>query len=287
MVGTYERQQMSERDLANSGGASRLDGIATQLTLLRLAREGSVNTAAAARNMLVMRYVKAIRRYLGALLRNDDDADESSQEVVVKILRGDFSGANPERGRFRDYLKAAVRNVGRTYLQRRQRQPNVADVSLALPEAAFFGDTEDTQWLENWRAALLESAWDTLKLHEQENRGSLAFQVLRLVTDHPDDTSDQLAARLAEKSERPIRPAAVRQQIHRARGKFARYLWREVGDSLDDPTVERIEAELAELGLMDHVRDFLPADRGILEDTKNRRRKSPFGDEVVPRSKGS
>lgn len=38
------------------------------------------------------------------------NADELSRDVVMKLLRGGFAGADPGRGRFRDLPKVAVRN---------------------------------------------------------------------------------------------------------------------------------------------------------------------------------
>jgi RNA polymerase sigma-70 factor (ECF subfamily) len=83
--------------------------------------------------------------------------------------------------------------------------------------------------------------------------------VLRLRADRPDETSEQLAARLSEKLGRTVRPDAIRQQLRRARLRFADLLIAEVAGGLDDPTPERIEDELIALGLLGSVKDLLPA----------------------------
>jgi len=41
---------------------------------------------------------------------------------------------------------------------------------------------------------------------------------------------------------------------------FAQLLLREVEQTLDGPTPQQLEEELVEIGLMRHVRDFLPED---------------------------
>jgi hypothetical protein len=41
---------------------------------------------------------------------------------------------------------------------------------------------------------------------------------------------------------------------------FAQILLREVEQTLDAPSPQELEEELTEIGLMRHVRDFLPAD---------------------------
>ena len=71
-----------------------------------------------ARNVLVLRYLPAMRRYIAALLRGGPDADDVTHDVVVRLLSGDFAGADPARGRFRDLLKTAIRNIVRNQIGR-------------------------------------------------------------------------------------------------------------------------------------------------------------------------
>src|SRR5437588_322359 len=106
-VPDLRRKSMSET-VPSSTAESRLENIATQVTLMHqaLAPEGT-----SARNALVLRYRRAIRSYLGALLHNDGDADEVAHQVMLRMLEGAFNRATPERGRFRDYLKRSVRNA--------------------------------------------------------------------------------------------------------------------------------------------------------------------------------
>lgn len=99
-----------------------------------------------------------------------------------------------------------------------------------------------------------------MKDAQKQNPKSPAHTLLRLRTDFPDDTSDQLADKLSQKLGTPIRPDACRQMLRRARLKFAELLVDEIRLGLDDPTPARVEEELAALELLDHVRDFLPAD---------------------------
>ena len=66
---------MSERSPAPDDPGSRLDNISTRHSLLEAARAGPPASAQAARQALVMRYNRAVRRYLVALLRDDHDVD--------------------------------------------------------------------------------------------------------------------------------------------------------------------------------------------------------------------
>jgi RNA polymerase sigma factor (sigma-70 family) len=239
-----------------AGQPTRLNEIATNWSLLRLAHQDSVTQTGPARNALVLRYSGALRKFLGMLVPDEQDADDVAQEVVVRLLRGDFARAAPDRGRFRDYLAVAARNLVRAYWTRkRPRQASALDV-----EQVAAAGPSDEEFLATWQRALLEKAWGALEEYQRTHRGSLSWTLLRLRSENPEDDSEQLAARLSEAAGKKYRADAVRQQLHRARLRFAQFLLEEVAQGLDDPTPQRVEEELAELGLMDYVRDFLPPD---------------------------
>lgn len=204
----------------------------------------------------VERYAPAIRRYLEALIRNPDDAEEVAQEFFLKALRHGFAAANPDRGRFRDYLKIAVRNAAMSHLRRRP-----------VPRAGAFdvtqlsvSDDAERAWLSDWKQCTLERAWRALEKHQQRFPDNVYYTVLRLAVDHPDEDSKALAARVSAAMGRPVTPEAYRKQLSRARRVFAEMLLLEVRQTLERPTPEAIETELTEVGLMEHVRDFLPSD---------------------------
>ncbi|HEX3152199.1 MAG TPA: sigma-70 family RNA polymerase sigma factor [Gemmataceae bacterium] len=239
----------------NPDTPGRLDAISTRWSLLRLAHTTDRN-AQAARAALVLRYAKSVRAYVGGLLKNREDADELAQEIVVRLLKGDFAGADPTRGRFRDLLKTAARNMVRNFWEKQsRRKPVEADLGL-IAGAEAPGDP----WLASWQKTVLDHVWGALKDVQKANPKNPAHTLLRLRTEFPDDTSDQLAEKLSSKLGTPIRPDACRQMLRRARLKFAELLVEEIRLGLDDPSPGRVEEELAALELLDHVRDFLPAD---------------------------
>jgi RNA polymerase sigma-70 factor (ECF subfamily) len=247
--------------------APRLDSITTRWSLVRRAHAETQTTAGLqtsscqARQALVLRYAGAIRSYIGAITRNDDQADEVAQEVVVRFMRGDFAGADPERGRFRDLMKTAVRNMVRNLWEREARRRGV-DVELGqLPLARESGQNEEADcWTDAWRRNALDLAWSALEDHQRRHPDSVAYTLLRLRTDFPDETSEQLATRLSETTGRTIRADALRQQLRRARVLFAQLLVEELADGLDQPTPDRIQDELICLGLYEYIRDVLPSD---------------------------
>ena len=237
---------------------SRLDAISTRWTLLRKAHAGSATSAGAARNALVLRYLPAIRRYIGALVQNDQDADDIAQDAVVRLLAGDFAGADPTRGRFRDLLKVAVRNMVRNRWAQQKRRRGA---SLDVAEIAATPSLEDDAcWLAEWRTGVLDLAWKAIQQHQQDRPGSVAYTLLRLRTEFPNDSSEELASRLSRATGQALRADAMRQKLHRARLKFVDLLIAEVAHGLDQPTPERIEEELIDLGLMDFLRELLPPD---------------------------
>jgi DNA-directed RNA polymerase specialized sigma24 family protein len=207
----------------------------------------------------VLRYAPAIQRYLGALLKAPHDAEEVAQEFLLRGLQRGFVRTTELRGRFRDYLKVSVRNAALTHLGReRPRGAGPAPEQLPAPDVQSEADRE---WLEQWRACLLDRAWQALDHHERQSPGSLAYTVLRLTVDHPDETSAALAERASALAGHAVRADAFRKQLSRARRQFAELLLVEVARTLEAPNPERVEEELCELGLMSYVRDYLPTNR--------------------------
>jgi hypothetical protein len=207
----------------------------------------------------VKRYAPAMQRYLYALLKNRHDTEEVLQDFLVRVVEHGFLRVRQERGRFRDYLKVAVRNAALNYLQRRpgprQRVADLAQIpARAEPESAT-----DQEWVAQWRRCLLERAWRSLQRHEERSPQSLCYTALRLKAEAPHTDSQVLAAQAGARVGRPVRPEAFRKQLSRARRLFARLLIREVAQTLDYNDAERVAEELAQLGLIAFVRGFLPA----------------------------
>lgn len=235
--------------------ADRIDAISTRWSLLRLAHSTHPDTTKA-RQMLVLRYSSAVRRYVGAIVRQGDDADELAQEVVLRLMRGDFAGADPTRGRFRDFLKMAVRNMIHNHWAKTSRRKT--DTLSADPVSE---DTErDAAWLGVWQKSVLDHALECCR-DTETNSGS--YTLLKLRMEFPDATSEELAEKLSSKLNASIRPDACRQMLRRARFKLAEALVEEIRNGLDDESPARVLDELAALGLLEQVKDFLPGDYAL------------------------
>jgi DNA-directed RNA polymerase specialized sigma24 family protein len=235
--------------------ASRLDAIGTCWSLVQKAHGEQSLDMTAARQALVLRYARAIRRYIGGIIRGADDADELAQDVVMRLMRGDFAGADPNRGRFRDFLKTAVRNmVHNTWAKANKRK--TADVQLDL----LGQESHDPTWDHEWQQSVLEQTWNALKAQEKQQSNVKTYSIMKLRADHPDATSDELATLASKKWGQEIRPDSFRQMLRRARLKFAECLVTELAVGLADHSPARISEELAALGLLEYVQDFLPDD---------------------------
>jgi DNA-directed RNA polymerase specialized sigma24 family protein len=230
---------------------SRLEAIPTRWTLLDRAHHGGDEQAAAeARARLLESYGGAVRRYLLGALRDADAADELFQEFAYRFLHGDFRSANPERGRFRDYLKGVISHLSADHFQRRKRQmPNLPQ---DFPEPAAAPVDLDRVFQESWRDELLARTWRSLEDAEKLT-GQPFHTVLRFRADHPDLRSPELARQLSESMQRPLTAAGVRQLLHRSREKYADLLKQHVLASLSSDDPDALNEELRDLGLLPYV----------------------------------
>jgi RNA polymerase sigma-70 factor (ECF subfamily) len=237
----------------NVGG--RLSLISTLWSLVYRARQGPAEAVSSARQQLLERYGGAVRRYLRKVLRDSDAADEVAQEFALRLLHGDLRGADPSRGRFRNFVKGTLFHLVANYRKQQRAWPGplpADDATLAANEET---DSE-REFIESWCEELLARAWAALAGVETKT-GQPFYAVLRYRADHPQMRSPQMAAQLTARLGRPFTAVGVRQTLHRARQKFADLLLEEVAHSVDDPTPEHLEQELVELGLFDYCRTAL------------------------------
>src|SRR5690349_10596707 len=180
----------------------RLSRISTVWTELRQAHDGPADAATVARRQLLERYGSAVRRYLMAAVRDPVAADDLAQEFALAVIRGEFHGADPGRGRFRDYVKTALFHLVSRWRrgQARQAKPLAQDspemAALAAPEGE-----PDRGFDEAWTAELVSRTWAALKSAQPTFHAVLHFRAK-----HPDLPSQQLAERLGEQLGKPLTP---------------------------------------------------------------------------------
>lgn len=237
---------------------SRLSQIATRWSLLRDAYGQGRTQKQQAQADLFERYRNAAYRYLLAILRNTDAADEVFQEFAVRLVRGDFEGADPERGRFRQYLKTALSRLAIDHHRRR------AKGAASLPEDLSGAEpAAEEQFDACWRTAILDRTWSALQ-ESDPSSGRTYYAVLRYRSEHPEADSREMAEALTRllQPAKPFTDAGVRQTLHRARERFAELLVAEVAESIGANEIGAIEEELASLQLTSYCRSALDARRG-------------------------
>jgi RNA polymerase sigma-70 factor (ECF subfamily) len=173
--------------------------------------------------------------------RSEDDAREVTHEFFARLLaNGGFAGPDPERGRFRNYLLAAVRYFLRDQLAFTQREKRgggvppetldssadgapplqVADASAKLDAAAF--DRE-------WALAVMNRAITALEAQYADDR-SEQFAILR-----PWLVGDDAASYAAAAKQLCMSEGAVKVAVHRLRRRFRELLRGEIEQTLADP----------------------------------------------------
>jgi RNA polymerase sigma-70 factor (ECF subfamily) len=234
----------------------RLSLIPTLWSLVLQAHHGPAEAASSARRQLLEHYQGAVQRYLSKVLHDPDAAREVFQEFALQLLRGDLGGANPERGRFRHFVKATLFHLIRGYRKQRWKWPGPLPADGAALAAPLADVEADRQFAESWCDELLAHAWAALARAEA-GTGQPYHAVLRFRADHPELRSPQLAEKLAAQLGRPFTAASFRQVLHRAREKFADHLLDGVTHSLEYPGPDQLLEELGELGLLEYCRPAL------------------------------
>jgi RNA polymerase sigma-70 factor (ECF subfamily) len=233
---------------------TRLSGVQTLWSQVRLAHADASAARQAAREALLRRYAGAVRRYLVAVVRDREAADDLAQEFALRFLRGDFRNADPGRGRFRDYVKVAVLNLVTDHHRRQKARPvPVPPDELNRPDST---DADDGVFRESWRDELLDRAWDALAAVERET-GRPLHTVLTFRAANPKASSTEMAAQVGARLGKAVTAVGVRQTLHRAREKFAELLLDAVADTLESPGRDRLGEELEELGLLDYCKPVL------------------------------
>lgn len=225
----------------------RLSRIETQWTAVLRAHGQSIAGAKSARGDLLLRYSGAVYRYLLGAVRDPDVASDLCQEFAVRFLRGDFHRVAPEKGRFRDYVKTALVNLANDHHRARQAGPRGLAVDVAAPELPSEDD-----FVASWRQSILDQTWKALA-----EVNPTFHAVLQLRIENPEMSSGEVAEHVSAQLGKPMTAENVRKSLQRAHGKFAELMLDQVADSLDNPTVDDLEAELEALDLLRYSRSIL------------------------------
>jgi RNA polymerase sigma-70 factor (ECF subfamily) len=212
--------------------------------------------------MLLDQYGGAVRRYLLGTLRNEDAADEVFQEFALKFVRGDFEKANPDKGRFRQFVKTVVYRLVVDHQRKRKKDRRHKDLADVLEDfEPTVTEQMEAEFTSSWRGELLARAWTELEQVETKT-GKPYYTVLRFRADNPKLRSPDIAAALTATLGREIKAGNARVLVHRAREIFAERLLDLVAESLQDRSDEELESELITLDLFAYCRPALDARNG-------------------------
>ncbi len=235
-----------------------LGELATQWTRVFAAQESRGDRAEAARHELLVRYHHAVNRYFHEQLRDPHAAGKLFSNFALRVLEvhAFLKRADPERGRFRDYLRTILRRMVVDHHREQQRehkrqQPLIAG-SDDEPAGLAATPDEDQRFIQLWRQALIDQAWKGLEEAEKK-AGQPYASFLRYQSDHPGCRSAEIAEHFTTGGKK-YSAAGARQLIHRARERFGELLVEEVARSLrtgdEKVAAEHIERELIELNLL-------------------------------------
>lgn len=187
----------------------------------------------AARELLWLRYSGAVRRYLRSAVSDPHDADDLVQEFGLALVRGDFHRADPDRGRFGDYLKTVLFRMVIKHRRRQARDRKLGGwTSPAVESTAIAADDHEELFRRECREHLLACTWNALGRSQPVHH-----VVLRFRAEHPQLSSSACAAALSQSLGRSLTATGLRQLLVRARASFSRLLVEEVEQSLEHQSV--------------------------------------------------
>jgi len=190
-------------------------------------------------------YAPAIEAFLQARLRcSPHDAADLAQEAFAWMMQNDLLGkADPQRGRFRGFLKKALSNFAIEQMRRERAHKRGGDlVHEPIDAAAELADrnapTPEQALDAAWRRELLERARDQLRVELCGNNRELYWQLFAdyLLADAP-PTHAQLAERHG------ITRTDVSNWLDHAKRRYRALLRDLVAETVGDQ--DELDAELA------------------------------------------
>ena len=225
----------------------------THWSIVVNAGSGSDTQARASLETLCRQYWYPLYSFVRREGHPHHEAEDCTQEFLARLLADDgVARARPERGRFRTFLLAALRNFLTDEWRRTQaekRGGGVAPLSLDLQDAEdrFSGEpvdphlTPEQSFDRNWALGMLDRAMIRLRAdYEGDGRGELFAALGPLMWGNAaDETSAQAAERLA------MNGHALTMALHRLRRRFRDRLREEVADTVAEGA--DVDAELHHL----------------------------------------
>jgi len=217
-------------------------------------------------------YQLPVRKFFMCLCGNANEADEQFQEFAVKFLSGAFDSFKPEKGRFRDYLKMALRN------QVKRSFKKGANFTVPIPEDMDAADPNALQPIENAMREfdtiegeqIKQLVEDDMRADEQEGKNqfhsllqfAIGYQKERL---HEYTVSggrskipvSAIVDFIQERFGETVSTDTAKQRMFRAKVMYASKMISEVSVRVTDPSHSAIHEAAQELGLAVYVESEL------------------------------
>lgn len=234
-----------------------LSQIATSWSIVRNASNPENPDRQAAQNLLLEIYSPSIRRYLLASLRDQAAADEVYQNFALRLVRGDYASADPDKGRFRSFVKTVLyRLMIDDHRGKKRHRANQIVADPVDDRGPAVESLADQEFQQHWREGLLNHAWQQLEA-DQNQRGGIYYSLLRARADNAEMSHDDLIEFVEQQTGTRLNPGSLRVTLHRARQKFADHLVEAVASSLSDRSESHLEDELIVLDLKKYCEDAI------------------------------
>ncbi len=224
----------------------------TQWSQLVLLRESGREEAREILGRLVLAYWRpiylTIRRGWN---RTVEDAKDLTQEFLSRVFAGEFAAdLDPARGRFRDWLHAALRHFllqMKRDAQAIKRGGGRAIIPLEafegidrLPSNSGLGEQDPTQVFEReWAREILHRAVERLRDHCARSGKERRFEIFQRHDLDPADGEHTTYAEVAETLE--MTPGEVKRGLAEMRAAYREFLNHEVSEYTSDPAEARRE----------------------------------------------
>lgn len=205
------------------------------------ARDGSASEVRAAIEELCERYWYPLYAYIRRRGSSPDEAADLTQGFFADLLGRDFlQRIDPQRGRFRSFLLAALKHFmthEREQAQAQKRGGRASTISLdfELASSRFESEPADTDSPEalferRWGMTVMERAMERLRDETIDSAHPERFDALReyLTGSSPRISYEETAVALG------MSEGALKAAVHRFRGRFGQLLREEVAATVAD-----------------------------------------------------
>jgi RNA polymerase sigma factor (sigma-70 family) len=213
----------------------------THWSLVLAVSRGDTVLAATARETLCRTYWSAIYSFIRRHGRSIEDAEDLTQDFFCRHLveKNAFKGLDPQRGKFRNFLRTALRNYlandfDRNQAQKRnsgQRPVPLEDAEKQYQAFSVNNDTADRIFDRQWAMAIMDRAFQRLRAKRTANGQGALFEALKefLSRNANDGECDALAERFHLQRE------AVKMAVSRLRKAYKALVRDEIRQTVEDP----------------------------------------------------